>query len=174
MNHKQVIALWLGLIGLAIASYFVLAPVIEHMLQPMLDFFPGMKHDRAVVYVSSIGHLLGWILAIVIVMISLGVAAAVALWTLAEICPPSRLRIQVTGALAAIAVILFIYFGFVGQASGLHVDLVEIVGQDTWPGIEYLEYDARRAAALGTATSFLIFFAMVGLIYRGPHPGIRT
>jgi hypothetical protein len=170
MKHKHVIALWSGMFVLTFAGLLVLHPVNDHMLHPMIDSFPVMKSDRAIAYVLSIGHILAWYLAILVVIISLGMAAAIALLALAGICPSSsRLRIVVPGTLAAIAFVFFIWIGFQGDPAGLDVDLVAIVGQETWPGIEYLEVGARRTAAVGTTASILILIAMVGFTYRGSH-----
>lgn len=172
MKHKHVIALWSGLIVFTIAGLLVLKPVNDHMLRPMLGDFPDMKHDHAIAYVLSIGHIFAWYLAILIVIISLGMAAAVALLALFGVFrSSSRLRFLVPGVSAAIAIVWFSWSGFISEPANLAVDLVGVVGQDTWPGIDFLKDGARQTAAVGTTASILILIAMIGLTYRGPHVG---
>jgi len=138
----------------------------------MIDRFPGMKHDHAIAYVLSIGHILAWYLAILIVIVSLSLASGVALFAMVGVfSASSRLRILVPGALAAIAVVWFVWSGFVIEPENLAVDLIGIIGQDTWPGIDYLKAGARQTAVVGTTASILILIALIGLTYKGSGEG---
>lgn len=170
MKQKNVIALWLGLVFLVIASLLILAPVNTQMLQPMLESFPGLQHRHALAYVLSIGYIFAWELSVVVTTVSLGTAGGFAVSALAGLSPlSSRYRFLIPGAVATIAIIWFVWSGFLRAPTGLSVDVVRLVGQDTWPGIKFLELGARRIAAVGMAASILIFFAMVGLTFCGAN-----
>jgi hypothetical protein len=134
-----------------------------------------MQNDLAPAYVVPIGYLFAWFVSVIVVVVSLGMAGGVAVRALSGLTSPeSRFRLFIPVSAIAIALALLIWNGFVKEPNGLFVEVVMLVGQNTWPGIEHLETGARRVGGLGTAASILMLCAMIGLTYSGAYLGPGT